>query len=78
MKPKLAALNEDQVNDVIGMAWCDKTSFEMIYEHTQLSEAEVKELMRYHLKASSYRMWRRRVTKNPRKQRKKFDQEQVT
>ena len=77
MKSKLARLNEDQINDVIGMAWCDKTSFEMIYEHTQLTEAEVKELMRSQLKASSYRMWRRRVTKNPRKQRKKFNQGQL-
>lgn len=64
-------LNESQINDIIGMAWCDKTPFERIKNHCGLSEKEVKALMRKELKASSYRLWRKRVTGRSRKHEKK-------
>ncbi len=47
---------------VIEMAWEDRTPFEAIAFQFGLSEAKVIELMRSQLKASSFRMWRKRVT----------------
>ena len=67
MKKSIQSLTEGQINEVIGMAWCDKTSFEMIETHMNLSEMQVKWIMKKHLKAGSYRLWRRRVTQNKRK-----------
>jgi uncharacterized protein (TIGR03643 family) len=66
MKNTFAAMSE-----VIGLAWCDKTSFDDIYKQTGLSEREVIEVMRQQLKPSSFRMWRRRVTGRLAKHRKK-------
>jgi len=43
------------------MAWEDRTPFEAIEFQFGLSEADVIKLMRRHLKASSFRMWRKRV-----------------
>ncbi len=59
------------ISEVIGLAWCDKTSFDDIYTQTGLSEGEVIEVMRQHLKPSSFLMWRRRVTGRIAKHRKK-------
>ena len=49
-------------HEVIAMAWCDKTSFDAIKSQTGLLEKEVIKIMRTHLKPSSFRMWRKRVT----------------
>ena len=68
---KTNKLSSTLINDVIGMAWCDKTSFEMIKEHTGLTHNDVKQLMREQLKPSSYRMWRKRVVKKPMKNQKR-------
>jgi uncharacterized protein (TIGR03643 family) len=43
------------------MAWEDRTPFEAIALQFQLSESEVKALMRKSLKRSSYELWRKRV-----------------
>ena len=43
------------ISEVIGLAWCDKTSFDDIYKQTGLSEREVIEVMRQQLKPSSFR-----------------------
>lgn len=59
------------ISEIIGLAWCDKTSFDDIYTQTGLSEREVIEVMRQHLKPSSFRMWRRRVTGRIAKHRKR-------
>lgn len=59
-------------SEIIGLAWCDKTSFDDIYMQTGLSESEVIEVMRQHLKPSSFRMWRRRVTGRVTKHRMKY------
>lgn len=64
-------LSFETIQEVIGMAWCDKTSFEMIESHTQLTHDEVKQLMREQLKPSSYRLWRKRVVKKPMKNQKR-------
>ena len=52
---------ETEVSEIIALAWCDKTSFEQILSQFGISEKEVQHLMRQELKASSYRLWRRRV-----------------
>ena len=49
-------------HDIISMAWCDKTSFDTIYSLTGYTESEVKAFMKKSLKASSYRLWRERVS----------------
>ena len=54
-------LSEEKISEIIALAWCDKTSFEMIYEQTQLNHAQVQSIMKTHLKPSSYRLWRDRV-----------------
>lgn len=57
-------LPEDQetIDRVIEMAWEDRTPFEAITLQYGLSEAEVIALMRREMKASSFRMWRKRVS----------------
>jgi uncharacterized protein (TIGR03643 family) len=49
------------IGEVIEMALSDHTSFESIRDLHGLSPDQVKEVMRTHLKAGSYRAWRRRV-----------------
>ena len=49
------------VNSIIEMAWCDKTSFDSIKLQTNLSEKEVIKIMRSNLKKSSFKLWRQRV-----------------
>ena len=57
-------------NDLIGMAWSDKISFEEIKKKTGFSENEVIRVMRQALKKSSYILWRKRVRGRPAKHRK--------
>ena len=64
--------SESDISGIIELAWCDKTSFNMITDQTGLSENEVKVIMRQHLKPSSYRLWRRRVVGQKVKHRKKY------
>ena len=58
---KEPALNEQDIDRIIEMAWEDRTPFEAIEQQFGLSEAEVIKLMRREMKASSWRMWRARV-----------------
>lgn len=55
-------LSEAEIDRVIAMAWEDRTPFEAIYAQFGLKENDVRALMRRHMKASSFRMWRERVT----------------
>ena len=59
-------------NDVIGMAWADRISFEEIKKKTGLSEKEVIKIMRTNLKRKSYLLWRKRVRGRITKHRKLF------
>ena len=63
---------KEQLSEIIGMAWCDKTAFERIYELTKLKYDDVKRLMRANLKHSSYRLWQKRIQKTQQKHEKKF------
>lgn len=62
----------ERTDPIIGMAWCDRTSFETIKEKTGLSEADVIVLMRRHLKPKSFRLWRARVSGRGSKHRKRL------
>jgi len=55
-------LSEADMGRVIEMAWEDRTPFEAIETEYGLSEKQVIRLMRKHMKASSFKMWRERVS----------------
>ena len=59
------------IDDVIGMDWSDRITFEEIKKKTNLSEKEVIAIMRKNLKKRSYILWRKRVRGRISKHRKK-------
>ena len=58
----MTSLANHDISRIIEMAWEDRTPFEAIQEDYGLSEKDVIKLMRSEMKASSFRMWRERVT----------------
>ena len=58
----MRSFEPDELDRIIEMAWEDRTTFEAIHYQFELSEQEVIELMRQSMKASSFRMWRKRVS----------------
>ncbi len=60
-KKKYKDLSPEVIDRVIEMAWEDRTPFDAITLQFGLSEQEVITLMRREMKASSFRMWRKRV-----------------
>ena len=65
-------------NDIIGMAWSDRVSFEEIKKKTGYTEKEVIQLMRKNLKRKSYLLWRKRVRGRVTKHRKLFKSKFLT
>lgn len=61
MKKKKTNFSDIELDRIIEMAWEDRTTFEAIKFQFDLSEANVKALMKKELKFSSYRLWRTRV-----------------
>jgi uncharacterized protein (TIGR03643 family) len=59
---ELPELDSETIDRVLEMAWEDRTTFESIELQFGLSEPQVIALMRREMKASSFRMWRERVT----------------
>lgn len=59
MKTELYSSNE--IDRIIQMAWEDRTPFEAIEIQFGLPEKKVIELMRANMKASSFKMWRKRT-----------------
>lgn len=55
------AWTEADVSHLIAMAWQDDIPFEAMQVQLGLSESEVIALMRKHLKAGSFKVWRTRV-----------------
>ena len=49
------------IDRIIEMAWEDRTTFESIQFQFGLKEQDVINLMRKQMKASSFKMWRKRV-----------------
>jgi uncharacterized protein (TIGR03643 family) len=55
-------MTEAEISEVIELAWDDQTSFDLIKQQTGLNESDVIKLMRSHMKPSSFKMWRKRVS----------------
>jgi len=65
--PKRRTLDSSNMCDatisrIVEMAWEDRTAFEAIEAQFGLNESAVIDLMRKHMKPSSFRMWRKRVS----------------
>ena len=61
----------EQLDRIIEMAWEDRTPFDAITFQFGIKEKEVINLMRREMKASSFRMWRKRVQGRSTKHSKK-------
>ena len=55
-------LSIEDIDRIIEMAWEDRTPFDAIEMQFQVNESQVIELMRRHMKRTSFKMWRKRVT----------------
>ena len=53
---------ESEISRIVEMAWEDRTPFEAIEQQFGISESETIKIMRKHMKRSSFKMWRERVT----------------
>ncbi|MFB9080100.1 TIGR03643 family protein [Flavobacterium procerum] len=61
MNAKHTGFSAIELDRIIEMAWEDRTTFDAIKFQFNLSEADVKALMKKELKFSSYKLWRKRV-----------------
>ena len=59
--------SQQDLSRIIEMAWEDRTPFEAIEWQFGLSEPELVLFMRTQLKASSFKLWRKRVAGRPSK-----------
>ncbi|MBW4660519.1 MAG: TIGR03643 family protein [Drouetiella hepatica Uher 2000/2452] len=59
---KLPDLDPQTIDRILEMAWEDRTPFEAIELQFGLDEKQTIALMRREMKASSFRMWRKRVS----------------
>ena len=57
----LTTLPSEDLDRIIEMAWEDRTPFEAIELQFGLSEPQVIAVMRQQMKASSFKLWRKRV-----------------
>ena len=60
-KEKIEHMDAQTIDRIVEMAWEDRTPFEAIEMQFGLKENQVRELMRTHMKRSSFHMWRKRV-----------------
>jgi len=58
---------QENIDNIIKLAWCDKSSFEKIKRIHGVTESEVIRIMRKYLKPRSFKLWRTRVTGRTRK-----------
>lgn len=66
-------MTDRSIDRIIEMAWEDRTTFDAIQFQFGLKEQEVIELMRKEMKASSFKMWRKRVSGRVTKHQAKRD-----
>jgi uncharacterized protein (TIGR03643 family) len=59
---KLPELDSATIDRILEMAWEDRTPFEAIELQFGLNESQVIAVMRREMKASSFRMWRERMS----------------
>jgi uncharacterized protein (TIGR03643 family) len=69
----LLTLDSETIDRVVEMAWEDRTSFEAIELQFGLQEKQVIALMRRELQASSFKLWRKRVSGRKTKHLKQRD-----
>ncbi len=60
-KDQKIPLSPEALDRIIEMAWEDRTPFEAINFQFQYTEKDVIALMRSNLKATSFKLWRKRV-----------------
>ncbi len=74
-RPNVDELEAATIDRVLEMAWEDRTTFEVIEQQFGLKEEDVITVMRRHMKPSSFRMWRKRVSgrKTKHAQKREFD-----
>ena len=65
-----------ETSRIIELAWEDRTTFDSIKDQFGLSESEVSKIMRKHMKRSSFKMWRKRVS--GRKTKHRFSSQSLT
>ena len=65
-----------ETSRIIEMAWEDRTTFDSIKDQFGFSESEVIKIMRKHMKRSSFKMWRKRVS--GRKTKHRFSSQSLT
>lgn len=70
-------LTKADLSRIIEMAWEDRTPFEVIEFNFGLKESEVIKLMRKHMKPSSFKMWRERVSGRKTKHLKKYPRKEL-
>ena len=58
----MTTLPSEDLDRIIEMAWEDRTPFEAIEFQFGLSEPQVIAVMRQEMKASSFKLWRKRVS----------------
>ena len=58
---RVGPLSAVDIDRIIEMAWEDRTPFDAIKFQFDLSEADVKALMKKELRFGSYKLWRKRV-----------------
>ena len=58
---------QENIDNIIKLAWCDKSSFEKIKRIHRVTESEVIRIMRKNLKPRSFKLWRARVSGRTRK-----------
>ena len=54
-------LSDGDISRIVEMAWEDRTPFEAIAAQFGLNESAVIDLMRAHMKGSSFKLWRVRM-----------------
>ena len=62
---------QQNIDNIIKLAWCDRTSFEKIKRIHGITESEVIKIMRNNLRSRSFKLWRSRVNGRTRKHEKK-------
>ncbi len=58
----MAKILDSELSRIIEMAWEDRTPFEALKSQFGISEKKIIQLMRLHLKRSSFELWRKRVS----------------
>ena len=61
MRTRMKELTPIDIEQIILMAWGDTIPFEVIFREYNLTENEVRKLMRKHQSEKTYRRWRERV-----------------